>query len=102
MQNQPIAIVGGLGKTGRRVSERLNVLGRAVRITSRSTEPRFDWTDRTTWPTALSGASAAYVTYQPDLAVPGSADDIAAFDGSPGRRASSKSCCSRDAGRTAR
>jgi uncharacterized protein YbjT (DUF2867 family) len=79
MQNLPILIIGGLGKTGRRVAERLTALGKPVRIVSRSTEPRFDWTDRATWPGALAGVSTAYVTYQPDLAVSGSADDIGAF-----------------------
>jgi uncharacterized protein YbjT (DUF2867 family) len=79
MQDSPILIIGGLGKTGRRVAERLTALGRQVRLASRSTAPRFDWTDRANWPGALAGASTVYVSYQPDLAVPNSADDIAAF-----------------------
>jgi uncharacterized protein YbjT (DUF2867 family) len=72
-------VVGANGKTGRRVAARLTALGRAVRGCSRSTTPRFDWYDRTTWPEALDGVTRAYVTFQPDLAVPGSVDIISAF-----------------------
>ena len=77
--NKPIVIIGGTGKTGRRVAERLGALGIAVRIGSRSGNPPFDWTDRSTWAAALEGTRAAYVTYYPDLAVPGASDDIAEF-----------------------
>jgi uncharacterized protein YbjT (DUF2867 family) len=70
-------VVGGTGKTGRRVAQRLQARGVPVRIGSRSGEPPFDWEDRSTWAPALRGASAAYITYYPDLAVPGSTDAIA-------------------------
>lgn len=79
MQNLPIVIVGGLGKTGRRVLDRLRARGVDAYAVSRSTAPRFDWTDRATWIRALRGAGAAYVAYQPDLAVPQAADDIEAL-----------------------
>ena len=72
-------VIGGNGKTGRRVAERLRDRGRAVRTVSRSTEPAFDWEDRATWAPALRGATSAYVTYFPDLAVPGAAEAIAAL-----------------------
>lgn len=72
-------IVGGTGKTGRRVAERLAARGMRVRIGSRSGSPAFDWEDRTTWATALKGTQAAYITYYPDLALPGAAEAIAAF-----------------------
>ena len=39
-------VIGGTGKTGRRVAERLWALGRSVRIGSRHVQPRFDWEDR--------------------------------------------------------
>ena len=68
--NQPILIVGGTGKTGRRVAEKLAGQGVATRVASRSGETRFDWNDATTWGPALDGISAVYVTYFPDLAVP--------------------------------
>ena len=41
-------IVGGTGKTGRRVAQRLTARGLPVRIGSRSGEPPFDWEDATT------------------------------------------------------
>jgi uncharacterized protein YbjT (DUF2867 family) len=72
-------IIGGHGKTGRRVAERLAAAGRATRIASRSTAPAFDWNDRSTWPAVLDGVSSAYVTFQPDLAVPGSVEVITAL-----------------------
>ena len=62
-------VLGGTGKTGRRVAERLWNLGRPVRLGSRSAIPGFDWDNRATWTLALQGVHAAYVTFQPDLAV---------------------------------
>lgn len=78
-QQRPITVIGATGKTGWRVVERLQQLGLPVRAASRTSEVAFDWTDRSTWPPALAGAGAAYVTYQPDLIVPRSADDMTAF-----------------------
>lgn len=72
-------VIGGNGKTGRRVAERLSARGCAVRAVSRSTTPSFDWYDEATWAPALDGVRAVYVTFQPDLAVPGSADIITGF-----------------------
>jgi uncharacterized protein YbjT (DUF2867 family) len=79
MNNELILILGGTGKTGRRVAERLEALGRRVRIGSRSGSPAFDWQDRSTWPPALDGVGAVYLTYYPDLAVPGAVDATRAF-----------------------
>lgn len=72
-------VLGGNGKTGRRVVERLRALGRAVRVGSRSARPAFDWEDRSTWAAALDGVEAVYVSYQPDLAVPGALATVQAF-----------------------
>jgi uncharacterized protein YbjT (DUF2867 family) len=72
-------VLGGTGKTGRRVAERLKARGVATRIASRSGTPSFDWNDRSTWEVALDGVSAAYITYAPDLAIPGATDTIRAF-----------------------
>lgn len=66
----PIVIIGGSGKTGRRVDAQLQARGLATRPVSRSTDPSFDWTRPAGWAAVLEGASAAYVTFQPDLAVP--------------------------------
>jgi len=46
---------------------------------SRTSDPAFDWEDRATWAPALRGASAAYVSFYPDLAVPGAPEAIAAL-----------------------
>jgi uncharacterized protein YbjT (DUF2867 family) len=75
----PILVIGGHGKTGRRVATRLTERGLPVRCASRSTVPPFDWNDPATWAPALAGVGAAYVTYQPDLAVPGASDALAAL-----------------------
>jgi len=75
-KNETIVVIGGNGKTGRRVAERLQARGVPVRSASRSTEPPLYWEDRRTWAPALDGATAAYISFYPDLAVPGSADLI--------------------------
>jgi uncharacterized protein YbjT (DUF2867 family) len=77
--SQPILVIGGTGKTGRRVVERLHARNLPVRVGSRAGNPPFDWNDRATWAAALQDVGAAYITYQPDLAVPGAADDIRTF-----------------------
>ena len=75
--HSPILVLGGTGKTGRRVVSRLQERGAAVRVGSRGGEPPFDWDDRATWAPALHGASAAYISYFPDIAVPGAPEAIA-------------------------
>jgi uncharacterized protein YbjT (DUF2867 family) len=77
--DSPILVLGGTGKTGRRVAARLGALGRPVRIGSRHGQPPFDWDDATTWAPAVEGTKAVYVTYQPDLSFPGAAERISAF-----------------------
>jgi uncharacterized protein YbjT (DUF2867 family) len=77
--SSPILILGGTGKTGRRVAARLARRGLPVRIGSRSGSPAFDWDDRDTWAAALDGAAAVYISYFPDLAVPGAAATVGAF-----------------------
>jgi uncharacterized protein YbjT (DUF2867 family) len=72
-------VIGGTGKTGRRVVERLTRQGMPVRAGSRSSQPPFDWNDRATWEPALAGVDQAYITYYPDVAVPGAADAVAAL-----------------------
>jgi uncharacterized protein YbjT (DUF2867 family) len=72
-------VLGGTGKTGHRVAQRLTTRGRPVRLGSRSAEPPFDWEDRATWGPALRNVGAVYITYYPDLAVPGAADAIQSF-----------------------
>jgi uncharacterized protein YbjT (DUF2867 family) len=76
---QPILVLGGTGKTGRRIVDRLQARHWPVRIGSRSASPRFDWDDRSTWAPALAGIGAVYLSYFPDLAAPGAPEAIAAF-----------------------
>ena len=73
----PILVLGGTGKTGRRIVSRLSERGVPVRVGSRSGTPPFDWQDTATWAPALQGARAAYVSYFPDIAVPGAPEAVA-------------------------
>ncbi|MEI7030578.1 NAD(P)H-binding protein [Streptomyces pratensis] len=57
----PVLVVGGTGKTGRRVVALLRERGVETRAASRSGDTPFDWADRTTWKTALDGAAAVYI-----------------------------------------
>jgi uncharacterized protein YbjT (DUF2867 family) len=77
--NQQILVLGGTGKTGRRVADRLAQLGHQVRIGSRSATPPFDWDDPATWAAAVEGIDAAYVSYYPDVSFPGAAESVRAF-----------------------
>ena len=76
---QTTLILGGAGKTGRRVAQRLSARGLPVRLASRSSAQPFDWNDERTWPGALAGMDAAYITYYPDLAAPGAAEQVGRF-----------------------
>lgn len=72
-------VLGGTGKTGRRVVQRLTAQGEPVRIGSRSGGVPFDWENPATWAPALTGVNAAYVSYYPDLAAAGAAEAIGSF-----------------------
>ena len=78
-RNDLTLVLGGTGKTGRRVAERLEAKGHKVRIGSRSAVPAFDWDNEKSWDACLNGVTAAYITYTPDLAMPGATDAIQAF-----------------------
>ncbi len=79
MTKELTVIVGGTGKTGRRVAQRLKALGLPVRAVSPRSEVRFDWGDPSTWEAALDGAGRLYLTYYPDLAVSGAAVHVRAL-----------------------
>jgi uncharacterized protein YbjT (DUF2867 family) len=74
-----ILILGATGKTGSRITQRLKKAGLPVRLGSRGANPPFDWEDRSTWEAALDGIDAVYISYQPDLAVPGAVETVQAF-----------------------
>lgn len=75
---KPTLVVGGTGKTGRRVVARLGARGLPVRVGSRSGQPPFDWGDQSSWTAVLQGVRAAYVPY-PDLVIPGATKAVRAF-----------------------
>ncbi|HEX6569760.1 MAG TPA: NAD(P)H-binding protein [Acidimicrobiales bacterium] len=77
--DRPTLVLGGTGKTGRRIVERLKARGVPVRVGSRSGTPRFDWDDRSTWAPALQGVGAAYISYYPDLTTPGAPEAVRAL-----------------------
>jgi uncharacterized protein YbjT (DUF2867 family) len=79
MKDSPILIVGKNGKTGWRVDRRLQALGYPTRAVSRSTSPAFDWEDPRTWRGAMDGTRSAYITFHPDLAIPGAEQTIRDF-----------------------
>lgn len=79
MNTEPVLVIGHSGKTGSRVVKQMEALGYTVRGVSRGSAIPFDWNNQDTWTQALEGVKSAYVTYQPDLAVPGADKTIAAF-----------------------
>lgn len=79
MNTKTTLVLGGTGKTGRRVAARLQARGLPVRIGSRAGTPAFRWEDPTSWEPALDGIGAVYITYFPDLAVAGAPEAIEAF-----------------------
>jgi uncharacterized protein YbjT (DUF2867 family) len=76
---KPTLVLGGTGKTGRRVAERLGARGLPMRIGSRSAQPPFDWHRPASWGPALDGVGSVYVSYYPDLAVPGAVETVGSF-----------------------
>lgn len=74
-----VLVLGGTGKTGRRVVERFTKRDVPVRVGSRSGTPPFDWENSSTWASVLQDVGAVYITYQPDLGAPGAAEAVSAF-----------------------
>lgn len=73
-------VLGGTGKTGKRVVERLQQRGHSdVRVGSRNATPAFDWEQPETWGNALAGTNTVYITFQPDLAIPTAVATIQQF-----------------------
>jgi uncharacterized protein YbjT (DUF2867 family) len=78
-QNKQILVIGSNGKTGRRVLQRLNDRGVAAMGATFSGNPKFDWNDEATWENALNNIKSVYISYYPDLAIPGAAQSIEQF-----------------------
>ena len=75
-RHRPTLVLGGTGKTGRRLVQRLTRRDVPVRIGSRSAGLPFDWEQPSTWGPVFQNAEAAYA-YVPDLVVPNPTDAIA-------------------------
>lgn len=71
-----ILVIGGTGKTGRKVVTLLEKQDINVRVGSRSANLPFDWEDYNTWAPAMKDINKVYITFQPDLAVPGALEAI--------------------------
>ncbi|KGE89284.1 MAG: NmrA family NAD(P)-binding protein [Phaeodactylibacter xiamenensis] len=71
-----ILVIGGTGKTGRKVAQELQKRGQKVRIGGRNSNPAFDWSKPDTWAEALEGMDKVYIVFYPDLAVPGALQAI--------------------------
>lgn len=79
MRTRPILVIGATGKTGSRVAGILDQRGHAVRRGSRRAAIPFDWDEPETWRRALDGVSRAYVTFFPDIAMPGAVEKVDAL-----------------------
>ena len=79
MTVQPILVLGATGKTGARIANRIEARGLPVRRGSRGAAIPFDWNAPETWGAVLQGVSAVYISYYPDIAVPGAVETVAAF-----------------------
>lgn len=73
-----VLVLGGTGKTGRRVAAALRRRGPEPAVASRRGPVRFDWTDRTTWEPALRGIEAVYVVDSQGPDAPAEVGDFAA------------------------
>lgn len=80
MKTKKILVLGGNGKTGRRVAALLETHKDVeVRIGSRSATIPFDWEKAETWLNAIKDIDIVYITFQPDLAVPTAPEIIQKF-----------------------
>lgn len=69
-------VIGGTGKTGRKVVSNLEERGHKVRIGSRNATPSFQWEDPSNWAEVLKDIDRMYIVFYPDLAVPGAYEAI--------------------------
>lgn len=76
--NKPLKtlVLGSTGKTGSRIATRLMALNWPVRLGSRNADIPFDWYNESTWDAALDGMEAVYISFVPDLCVPGSVEKV--------------------------
>lgn len=72
-----VLVLGGTGKTGKRVAAALRRRGLSPAVASRRGPVRFDWTDRSTWTAAVDGAGAIYVVDSQGPAAPQEVRELA-------------------------
>jgi uncharacterized protein YbjT (DUF2867 family) len=77
--SKTILVLGSTGKTGKRVAERLQKMNQSMRLGSRKGNPAFDWEDQSTWAGVLKDVAKVYITFQPDIAMPGAVETVQAF-----------------------
>jgi len=77
--DKQILVLGATGKTGHRIVNRLKKLNYHVRLGSRKAEIPFDWENEETWTSVLDGVSSVYISFQPDLAIPGAVEIVEKF-----------------------
>ncbi len=77
--NRLTLVLGASGKTGRRIIQRLEARGVPTRAGSRSGNPAFNWAKPEDWDAVLDGVRSVYISYAPDLAVPGATESIHQF-----------------------
>ena len=78
-KSMTVLVTGATGRTGSRVAEAARAAGLTVRAGSRAQDPRFDWTDPSTWADALRGADAAYLAYPTDVGSPEATESVGAL-----------------------
>lgn len=74
-----VAVIGGTGRTGRRVADRLCARGVETRVGSRAGAPPFRWEAPETWEPVLHGCAGAYVAYAPDVSHPDALETLGAL-----------------------
>ncbi|AYB35118.1 NAD(P)H-binding protein [Chryseolinea soli] len=74
-----ILVLGSTGKTGRRVMQRLVKLDQSVLGVTHSSTPKFDWNDSASWEKVLDNIKSVYISFYPDLAIPGAVKAMEAF-----------------------
>jgi uncharacterized protein YbjT (DUF2867 family) len=77
--SEKILVLGATGKTGSRIVAKLANKNVAVRAGSRKSAIPFDWESQTNWANVLKGIETVYISFQPDLAVPGAPEAIRTF-----------------------
>jgi uncharacterized protein YbjT (DUF2867 family) len=77
--SKTILVLGSTGKTGKRVAERLQKMNQSMRLGSRNGNPAFDWENQSTWTSVLKDVAKVYITFQPDIAMPGAVETVQAF-----------------------